>query len=69
MARMIDLDQPVFVPIQDDTKGGAVYELQMTLEEFFDQFLPDFEFEVIDISDREVNRRENKHENQEADGE
>lgn len=69
MARMIDLDQPIFVPIQDDTKGGAVYELQMTLGEFLNQFLPDFEFEVVEVCDGEVNGHEDKHENQEADSE
>lgn len=45
--RLIDLDQTVFVPIVDETKGGVVYEAQMSLSEFFDTFLPDFNPEII----------------------
>jgi len=49
MARMVDLDQSVFVPIVDETKGGMVYEMQMTLGEFFEKFLPDFTPEVVEV--------------------
>ena len=46
--RLIDLDQTVFVPIVDESKGGVSYEMQMTLAEFFDKFLDGFKPEVVD---------------------
>ena len=46
--RLIDLDQTVFVPIVDESKGGVSYEMQMTLAEFFDKFLGGFKPEVVD---------------------
>lgn len=49
MARLIDLDAKIIVPIVDETKGGMVYEAQMTVAELFAKFLPDFEPEVIEI--------------------
>ena len=46
--RLIDLDQTVFVPIVDESKGGVSYEMQITLAEFFDKFLGGFKPEVVD---------------------
>lgn len=46
--RLIDLDQTVFVPIVDESKGGVSYEMQMTIAEFFDKFLNGFRPEVVD---------------------
>ena len=46
--RLIDLDQTVFVPIVDESKGGVSYEMQMSLAEFFDKFLDGFKPEVVD---------------------
>lgn len=46
--RLIDLDQTVFVPIVDESKGGVSYEMQMTIAEFFDKFLDGFKPEVVD---------------------
>ncbi len=46
--RLTDLDQKVIVPVVDETRGGMTYELQMTLSEFFEKFLPDFKPETID---------------------
>ena len=34
MSRLIDLDQVIFVPINDEIKGTS-YEMKMTLSEFF----------------------------------
>lgn len=48
MSRLIDLDQTVFVPIVDESKGGVSYEMQMSLAEFFDKFLDGFKPEVVD---------------------
>lgn len=46
--RLIDLDQTIFVPIVDESHGGATYEMQMTIAEFFDKFLDGFKPEVVD---------------------
>ena len=48
MSRLIDLDQTIFVPIVDESHGGATYEMQMTIAEFFDKFLDGFKPEVAD---------------------
>ena len=36
--RLIDLDQTIFVPIVDETRGGVEYEMEMTVGEFFEKF-------------------------------
>lgn len=36
--KLIDLDQTIFVPIVDESKGGVTYEMQMTVEQFFQRF-------------------------------
>ena len=46
--RLIDLDAKIIVPITDETKGGMVYEAQMTVGELFSRFLPDFQPEIVD---------------------
>lgn len=46
--RLIDLDQPIFVPIIDESKGGVKYELQMTVGEMFDKFCEGFQPKVVD---------------------
>ena len=48
LTRLIDLNQTVFVPVVDESKGGAEYEIKMTLAEFFKKCLPDFEPEIVD---------------------
>ena len=45
---LIDLNQTIFVPITDETKGGLVREEQTTIGEFFNKFLDEFEPEVVD---------------------
>lgn len=46
--RLIDLDQTIFVPIVDESKGGVKYEMEMTIGEMFDRFLDGFQPEIVD---------------------
>lgn len=46
--RIIDLDQTIFVPIVDESKGGVEYEMEMTIGEMLDRFLDGFQPEVVD---------------------
>lgn len=46
--RLIDLDQTIFVPIIDESKGGVKYEMQMTVAEMFDKFFDGVQPEIID---------------------
>ena len=46
--KLIDLDQQIFVPITDETKGGATYEIQTTVGEFFKGCCDEFTPEVVD---------------------
>ena len=48
MARLIDIDKKIIVPIVDETKGGMVYEAEMTVGEFFAKFLPDYQPEIVE---------------------
>jgi len=45
--RLIDLDQKIIVPIRDDM-AETVYEVQMTVGEFFDEFLEGNTLEIVD---------------------
>ena len=36
--KLVDLEQKVFIPIEDESKGGATYEVQMSLAEVFEKF-------------------------------
>ena len=58
MTRLIDLNQTVFVPVVDESKGGVEYEIQMMLAEFFKKCLPDFEPEIVDAIPVEWLRKE-----------
>ena len=46
--KLVDLDQQIFVPITDETKGGATYEIQTTVCEFFKGCCDEFTPEVVD---------------------
>lgn len=35
--RVVDLDGVMFVPVVDETHGGATYEIKMTVGEFFEK--------------------------------
>ncbi len=45
--KLIDLDQTIVVPVEDD-EMGVTCEMQMTVAEMFDRFLDGFEPEIID---------------------
>lgn len=57
---MIDLDQTIFVPIIDESKGGVKYEVQMTVAEMFDKFFEGVQPEIVDAIPVEW-LRERKH--------
>ena len=57
MTRLIDLNQTVFVPVVDESKGGVEYEIKMTLAEFFKKCLPDFEPKLVDAIPTEFLRK------------
>lgn len=46
--RLIDLDQTIFVPIVDESRGGVEYEMEMTIGEMLDKFLDGFKPEIVD---------------------
>lgn len=59
--RLIDLDQTIFVPIVDESKGGVEYEMKMTVGEFFEKFFDSCCPETVDAIP--VEWLENKREN------
>lgn len=59
--RLMNLDAKIIVPITDETKGGMMYEVQMTVLEFFAQFLPDSLPEIVEaIPIKWLNERHRK---------
>ena len=46
--RLTDLDQTIFVPIIDESKGGVKYEMRMTVAEMFDKFFEGVQPQVVD---------------------
>ena len=46
--KLVDLDQTIFVPVVDETHGGAVVEMRMTVGEFFKKCCAGFEPEVVE---------------------
>lgn len=46
--KLIDLNQQIFVPVVDETHGGAVVEMKMTVGEFFEKCCQGFEPEVVE---------------------
>ncbi len=47
MQRFVNLDQTIVVPINDETLGTS-YEMQVTLEEFFDKFFDGFMPDIVE---------------------
>ena len=47
MNKLVSLNQIVVVPINDETEGTS-YEMQMTLEEFFNKFFEGFMPDIVD---------------------
>jgi len=46
--RLVDLDQTIFVPVVDETHGGAVVEMKMTVGEFFEKCCAGFAPKVVE---------------------
>lgn len=46
--RVVDLDGVMFVPVVDETHGGAVVEMKMTVAEFFEKCCGGFAPEVVE---------------------
>lgn len=46
--KLVDLDQTIFVPVVDETHGGATVEMGMTVGDFFGKFCGEFEPEVVE---------------------
>lgn len=46
--RVVDLDGVMFVPVVDETHGGAVVEVKMTVAEFFEKCCPGFAPEAME---------------------
>ena len=46
--RVVDLDGVMFVPVVDETHGGATYEMKMTVWEFFEKCCAGFAPEVVE---------------------
>lgn len=46
--KALNYDQSIFVPVTDETKGGATYEVRMTIQEIFDNFFGGNTPEIID---------------------
>lgn len=47
MNKLVSLNQVIVVPINDEIKGTS-YEMQMTLEEFFNKFFDGFMPDIVD---------------------
>ncbi len=46
--RVVDIDGEIFVPVVDESHGGATYEMKMTVGEFFEKCCAGFEPEVVE---------------------
>ncbi len=46
--KLVDLEQQIFVPVVDETHGGAVVEMKMTVGEFFARCCEGFEPETVE---------------------
>ena len=55
--KLVDLEQQIFIPIVDESKGGVEYEMKMTVGEFFGKFCEGFEPEVVEAIPVEWTRK------------
>ena len=46
--KLVDLEQQIFIPIVDESKGGVEYEMKMTVGEIFARCCQGFEPEVVE---------------------
>lgn len=59
--KLVDLDEVMFVPVEDEMHGGMVVEMKMTVGEFFRKFCQGFEPETIDAIPVEWLKQKTKH--------
>ena len=55
--KLVDLDQTIFVPVVDETHGGVVVEMRMTVGEFLRKFCQGFEPETVEAIPVEWTRK------------
>ena len=58
--KLVNLDQTIFIPIVDESKGGVTYEMKMTVGEFFTKCCQGFEPEVVEAIPVEWIRKHEK---------
>lgn len=58
--KLVDIDQAIFVPVMDETHGGATYEMKMTVREFFEKCCAGFAPEVVEAIPVEWIRKQEK---------
>ena len=46
--KLVDLNQTIFIPIVDESKGGVEYEMKMSVGEFFAKCCAGFEPDVVE---------------------
>lgn len=46
--KVVDLEQQIFVPVVDESKGGVTYEMKMNVGDFFAKCCKGFEPEVVE---------------------
>jgi hypothetical protein len=46
--KLVDLNQTIFIPIVDESKGGVEYEMKMSVGEFFAKCCQGVEPEVVE---------------------
>jgi len=58
--RAVDLDGVMFVPVVDETHGGATYEMKMTVGELFEKCCAGFAPEAVEAIPIEWIRKQEK---------
>lgn len=59
--KLVDLDGVMFVPVVDETHGGATYEMKMTVGEFFAKCCAGFAPEVVEAVPVEWLKEKTRH--------
>jgi hypothetical protein len=59
--KLVDLNQTIFIPIVDESKGGVTYEMKMSVGEFFWKFCKGFEPEVVEAIPVKWLKNKTKH--------
>lgn len=56
--KLVSLEQKLIIPLKDETMGGVVYEIQMSLEEAFEEFFKDNTPQIVEAIPVEWLRQE-----------